>query len=153
MDHLCWLSCCSSSPRLRRQVGLWLSWVDPSLSQYQTHFAKHGIDGAALAQLTKEQLQEDLKVRTLGQRLRLLAARRQLWLATDAEGQPTAPLGGGARAWATPAEVGRWLAGQLGFPQYAAAFEAAAVDGEALLQLTEAELRHDLGVHTARWRR
>ena len=116
-------------------VSTWLNSLGHDLGQYANVFDTQAVDGATLMSLTEAHLKEELKVRTLGQRLRILRARDEaLGIATRVP-------------FATKEEVGLWM-NQIGLSMYAYAFESNEIDGLALCALTEEQLRDDLHVRT-----
>ena len=116
-------------------VSTWLNSLGHDLGQYAAVFDTQAVDGATLMSLTEKHLKEELKVRTLGQRLRILRARNEA-------------LGIAARVpFATKEQVGLWMT-QIGLSMYSYAFESNEIDGLALCALTEEQLRDDLHVRT-----
>ena len=116
-------------------VSTWLNSLGHDLGQYAAVFDTQAVDGATLMSLTEKHLKEELKVRTLGQRLRILRARDEsLGIATKV-------------SFATKEEVGLWMT-QIGLSMYAYAFESNEIDGNALCALSEEQLRDDLHVRT-----
>jgi hypothetical protein len=107
------------------------------MGQYAAIFDTHAVDGATLMRLSEQHLKEELKVRTLGQRLRILCARDACKERKTMVKPP----------FATKSDVGRWLA-HIGLQMYSYAFETNDIDGNSLCQLSEAQLRDDLGVRT-----
>ena len=116
-------------------VSTWLNSLGHDLGQYAAVFDTQAVDGATLMSLTEKHLKEELKVRTLGQRLRILRARNEA-------------LGIAARVpFATKEQVGLWMT-QIGLSMYSYAFESNEIDGLALCALSEEQLRDDLHVRT-----
>ena len=117
-------------------VKMWLSSLGHNIGQYSAVFETHAVDGATLMRLTERHLKNELKVRTLGQRLKILRARDALDQEND---EPLRP------PFASKEEVGRWLA-HIGLQIYSYAFESNDIDGGSLCELSEDQLREDLGV-------
>jgi hypothetical protein len=111
-------------------VKLWLSSLGHNIGQYSAVFDTHAVDGATLMRLSERHLKDELKVRTLGQRLRILRARDAL----ETRETPLRP------PFASKEEVGRWLA-HIGLQIYSYAFESNDIDGESLCKLTEGKSR------------
>ncbi|KAG8470009.1 hypothetical protein KFE25_006464 [Diacronema lutheri] len=122
-------------------VSAWLD--DIGFADLKKKFASNVIDGPALREITEEELKE-LGVKKIG--ARKLFGRMLCEALPDCE-RPnlTAPEGELNVSAMSVSEVGEWL-GHEGFADAKKAFATQGVDGQALLDLNEDELKVDLGV-------
>mmetsp|Transcript_28920 Transcript_28920/g.77800 ORF Transcript_28920/g.77800 Transcript_28920/m.77800 type:complete len:357 (+) Transcript_28920:49-1119(+) len=121
------------------------TWLDETgFSDLKKTFAKHVIDGPALREITEEELKE-LGVKKVGPRK--LFGRLLCEALPDCERPDlSAPEGMINVTGFSVAEVGEWLTDE-GFGDAAKLFAANQVDGPALLDLNEDELKVELGVN------
>lgn len=112
------------------QVGEWLA--EHELGQHAPRFRKHRVDGAALIEITEEELKDELGVRSVKDRKTF---RVQLCEASsDCNILPT-EIG----SW-SESEVADWLQ-SFGYRQHCRRFAQKGIDGVALLELTEPDLK------------
>ncbi|KAJ1639746.1 hypothetical protein T492DRAFT_1139224 [Pavlovales sp. CCMP2436] len=124
------------------EVASWLDGI--SFGELKKSFAKHQVDGPALRDITEDELRE-LGVKKVG--ARKLFGRLLCEALPDCDRPDlTAPEDEVNVSGFSVAEVGDWLV-QEGFGDAKKAFAVQGVDGHALLDLNEDELKNELGVN------